>query len=295
MTKRTRTIVRPFSGSLADAQGILAVERATFNECPYSTEKVRTMLTEGPQRAWLALAGDETAGFVITFATSGLRDSWWEIDLLAVHPTWRGHGLATRLIRAAAAYGAGVACRARAAIAADNTASARAFARTGFRTGSGMYRLLIYRTQSNTPLPRPARDVSVWQAASLSEASDWLGDPSLASSCTDCSPPGLALLLAERGGQPGGYAELIEVQTLLYRGVWIESLSARERVVRQALVREAVHRAQAAGMDEIGAMVPESDWLQQQALFAAGFRSLGDFHWLTADLPLPGLAEEDHV
>lgn len=97
----------------------------------------------------------------------------------------------------------------------------------------------------------------------------------------------LTLLLAEQGDQPAGYAELIEVETLLYRGVWIESLVAPVSRVRTALLQEAVQWARAAGLDEVGAMVPERDWALQHALLASGFRSLGDFRWFSADLPLP--------
>jgi hypothetical protein len=98
------------------------------------------------------------------------------------------------------------------------------------------------------------------------------------------------LLLAEQDGQPAGYAELIEVETLLYRGVWIESIQAQSRSVYEALVHEAANQAITAGLDEIGALVPDRDWPLQDSLVARGFRSLGDFYWLTAGLPLPGLA-----
>jgi len=42
--------------------------------------------------------------------------------------------------------------------------------------------------------------------------------------------------------------------------------------------------------DEIGAMVRPRDWAFRDTLLARGFRSLGEFHWLVARLPLPGLA-----
>jgi hypothetical protein len=56
------------------------------------------------------------------------------------------------------------------------------------------------------------------------------------------------------------------------------------------LVNEALTRAISMGLDEIGMMVPESEPPLQETFLAAGFRSLGDFDWLRADLPLPGLA-----
>jgi hypothetical protein len=102
----------------------------------------------------------------------------------------------------------------------------------------------------------------------------------------------LTLLQAEEKGQPAGYAELIGVQTLLYSGVWVESLWAQGPAVRQALIHEAVSQAVAAGLDEVGAMAPASDRSLSDSLLAAGFRSLGDFKRHTANLPLPGLAKQ---
>jgi ribosomal protein S18 acetylase RimI-like enzyme len=324
MSKGTGTIVRAFDGSLADVMGLLEVERATFNESPYGAEGVRAMLSTGPQQAWLAIAGDKVVGFVIAFPTHGLSGVRWEIDVLAVHPDCSGRGLGTRLIRMAAAHGVGVAHRARAVVATDNPASARAFTRAGFRKSRGAYNLLIYRTQGLSPRPAVARGVTVRQATCVAEEEEWLAafpapstaplvpgelrplsitgpnrsaDPSrpgpeeqAAAYQAGQVSPGPTLLLAEQGGQPAGYAELVPVQTLLYCGEWIETLIAPARAARGALVDAAVKRAEAAVLDEVGAMVPDDNFLLQQALLAGGFRSFGDFHWLVAELPLPGWA-----
>ena len=288
-----KTIIRPFDGSLADAEGLLAVEKATFNESPYSPEQVQAMLVGGAQRAWLALGEDEVVGFVLGFPTFGLRAPCWEVDLLAVHPDWTGRGLASRLIRASAAHGMSVARAARAAVATDNHASARAFTRVGFRR-AGVCELLIFRPKDQTPRPWVALGVVVQEVASLEDAADWLpGDaaPGISGQpATERWEEALTLLLAEHQGQPDGYAELIEVQTLLYCGAWIESLTASKQLVRAALSHAAVNWATSAGLDEIGMMVPERDQALREALRSAGFRSLGAFDWLRAPLPLPGLA-----
>ena len=328
MVGSSRAVIRPFAGSLAEAEGVLAVERATFDESPYTPEQVQKMLVGGPQYAWLALqshrAGMSTAppsapppavvgdggegavvGFVIAFATGGLHGQCWEMDLLAVHPEWRGRGLATRLIRAAAAYGAHVAPRTRSAVAVRNGASARAFSRAGYRLLPEVCKLLICRTAGLDPRPGSSQDVHVREAPCLAAAAAWLPDglrrsafltamaskPKAATALSAASDqPGLVLLLAERNGHPAGYAELLEVQTLLYRGVWIESLVAPARAAREALLHYAVNRTIDAGLDEIGAMVREGNWPLHESLMTRGFRSLGDFCWLTAHLPLPGLA-----
>jgi GNAT superfamily N-acetyltransferase len=287
MVESDGTAIRPFDGSLADAEGLLAVEKATFDEAPYSAEQVCDMLVDGPQRAWLAIGDGGIVGFVIAFATTGLRGACWEIDFLAVLPAWRGRRLATRLIRAAASQGATIAHRARGVVATDNRASERAFARAGFRRAE-QCALLIYRPQEQPPPPWSAPGLTVREAAGVEEVTEWLrGEGVPDSSGARQGSQRFTVLLVEQDGQPAGYAELIEVQTILYRGLWIESMAASTQIARAALVHSALSRAAADGLDEVGAMAPEDDRPWQGALLEAGFRSLGDFYWFRADLPLP--------
>jgi GNAT superfamily N-acetyltransferase len=297
MAATARTIIRPFDGSLADAEGLLDVERAVFDECPYSARQVGAMLAvpdgapgASPQHAWLAVGGDRVVGFVIGFPTTGLQGTQWEIDLLAVLPDWRGRRLATRLIRAASAHGATVAPRARAFVAVDNGASARAFSRAGMLPAPEIHTLLIYQDPKGSPSDLRSAPVgsglAIRQATTPSDAEAWLPDRPL-----PAGDPGLTLLLAEwDGGEPAGYAELIAVQTLLYRGIWIESLHTPDQAVRSALIESTLSRAGAAGLDEVGAMVPTANWPLRDTLLAWGFRSLGEFRCCTAALPLPGIA-----
>ncbi len=290
------TIIRAFDGSLADAEGLLLVEKATFDESPYSPEQVQAMFSGSAQRAWLASGDDQVVGFVAGFTTYGLRGPCWEIDVLAVHPDWTRQGLATRLIRAAAAQSRTPARQARAVVASDNLGSARAFERAGFRR-AGPCELLILSTKERHAQPPSASGVTIRQAHSAQEIAPWLPQGTVLPALHEAqalSVQGqqgrLTLLLAEWDGQPAGYGELIEVQTLLYRGVWIESLAATGPRVRRALVDEAVERAFAADLDEIGMMRPKHDRSLEDTLRSAGFRSLGRFDWFTARLPLPGLA-----
>ncbi len=275
--------IRPFSGSLAEAQGILAVERATFHESPYAPDELRVMLTEGPQSAWVAMNGQEVVGFVVAFPTKALSGPCWEIDLLAVHPAWRGHGLATRLVQAATSYGSGFTRRARAVVATDNHASAATFTGAGFTAGTERHDLLIYRPRDGTNRPghAPIRLASRPGVGELRRSGVIVRMLS--------SPEGsdAILLQAEVNGRAAGLAELVEVQTLLYCGFWIESLTGRSRIVREALVDYTLQRARDQGFDEAGAMVPRRDRQLREALLAAGFFSLGEYVWFTASLPLP--------
>lgn len=278
-TKGSKPEIRPFNGSLADAEGLLSVERITFHESPYSAREVQRMLTEGPQHAWLAVAASEVIGFVVAFPTFGWQNRRWEIDLLAVRPDWTGQGLATRLIRAAAAAGAAVAHWARAVTAVDNRASLRAFQRAGFRPSAEPCSLLLWRPPGLNPLSRATPGVTIQRTFSAMRLQG-TGDDTP-------KGPSAFLLLAEHHGRPAGYAELIPVQTILYRGIWIEAVDASSPLVRTALLRETVELAMAADLDEIGMMVPRSDHALQETLLTAGFRSLGGFYWLWATLPLP--------
>jgi ribosomal protein S18 acetylase RimI-like enzyme len=296
--------IRPFNGSLADAEGLLGVERATFSESPYTAAEVQAMLLEGPQCAWLAVRGDTIAGFAIAFLVTGVHGSWWEMDLLAVHPDWRGHRLGRRLVEAATASGARVARQARAVVADDNGASTQAFLRAGFQGAPGIRNLLIYRPQDRVRRSRTRFAGWVREAVTPEDVADCLANlsalgpevvapPNLGAAMggTKLGGGGLTLLLAEQGDtlgdrrQPAGYAELIEVQTLLYHGAWIESLLASTHAAREALVEHAVNRAREAGLDEVGALVHELNRPLEQALLNAGFRSLGGFRWLVAQLP----------
>lgn len=325
MAPHNPELVKPYDGSLPSAAGILAVEHATFGESPYTAEEVRVMLhpgaplahavragpcpraadghpmpTAGRQTAptlyaWLAMsdagAGGIVVGFVIAFATSGAGALRWEIDLLAVHPDWRGRGLGGRLIETALAGGSALAAGAgssppkadrrpvptvgqqgapslgaRAVVADDNPASIRAFVRSGFRLDPQTCELLIYRPQEQ-PVRNPPRFELVVREETLSATT---------------------LLSTEQDGHTAGFAELIEVQTLLYRGIWIENLRAPDHLTCRVLIHHGIRRARHAGLDEIGAMVPNADWRLRRELRASGFRSLGRFRWLVASLPLSG-------
>ncbi len=283
-------IIRAFDGSLSDAEGLLGVERATFNESPYTAPQVQAMLSGDAQRAWLASGEDGVVGFVVAFLTNGAQGRHWEIDLLAVHPDWTGRGLATRLVDAAAAYGANLAGNARAVVSTGNAGSARAFERTGFHRAKRC-ELLIFRPEDGMPRAWHALGVTIREARDWEDAircmqqSGVLPNADLVGSPVESS--GWTLLVAESRAKIAGCAELGEVQTLLYRGIWIESLAASRQAVRIALAHAALDYAVAAGLDEIGMMVPLGDYSLRVALKESGFRSLGQFDWFEAELPVP--------
>jgi len=287
------SMVRVFDGSLRDAEGLLAVEKATFNESPYTAQQVQAMLGGDAQRAWLATGDGQVIGFVVAFLTRGLRGPCWEIDLLAVHPEWTRRGLATRLIRAASIYGAQVADRTRGVVSTENSGSARAFERAGFRRAERC-ELVVFRPEDGMPRPWHALGVTIRQARDTKDVEQCVREAGRHAAVVGTEgpemPDGWTLLVAESHGRFAGCAELSEVQTLLYRGMWIESLVASRRVVRIALAHGALTYAAAAGMEEIGMMVPVADHSLRVALKETGFRSLGQFDWYEAVLPVDGEA-----
>ncbi len=281
--------IRAFDGSLSDAEGLLGVERATFNESPYTAPQVQAMLGGDAQRAWLAFGEDGVVGFVVAFLTNGALGAHWEIDLLAVHPDWTGRGLATRLVGTAASYGANLAGHSRAVISTGNSGSARAFERAGFHRLKRC-ELLIFRPEDGMPRPWHALGVTIREARDREEAERCMRESGLLFSADLVGSPGESsgwiLLVAESRAKIAGCAELSEVQTLLYRGVWIESLAASRQAVRIALAHGALDYAAAAGLDEIGMMVPLGDYSLRVALKESGFRSLGQFDWFETELPV---------
>lgn len=282
-------IVRAFDGSLKDSEGLLAVEKVTFNESPYTAQQVQAMLSGGTQSAWLAVDEGRVVGFVVAFPTYGLTGPCWEIDLLAVHPDCRQRGLATRLIRAAAFHGTRVAGRARAVVSTENSGSARAFERAGFRRADKC-ELVILRPEDGIPHPWHALGVKIREARDTKEVEECARATGGLVSAVGIGSPGgqdgWTLLVAESRDKLAGCAQLSEVQTMLYHGMWIESLFASRRAVRIALAHGAFNYAAAAGIEEIGMMIPVADRVLRVALKETGFRSLGHFHWFEAELPI---------
>jgi ribosomal protein S18 acetylase RimI-like enzyme len=272
MSRQPNTRIRPFDPTHADAEGILRVDRATFHDCPYDAEQVCRLLTHGSLHAWVADVGGSVAGFVVALPTRAARGPGWEIDLLAVHPDHQGRGIGTALIRAARVDNPDRSASQRAVVATANAASAKAFRRAGFQPDPVSCRLLRYAVHGRHPRP----PITAGTGPRMTVRTE--------------PPAGLdsLLLVVETDDRPCGQAELLPVQTLLYRGAWIESIAACSAAARAALVHALVERAKAAAWDEVSGLVPgrvsgqeEADWVLRHALLAAGFRDVGEYRVFT--------------
>ena len=294
--------LRSFKAGLSDARGILAVDRATFNDCPYPPDQIVHLLTSGEQRAWVAEVDGSVAGFVTAFPTRTLKADGWEVDLLAVHPQHQRQGIGTALIKQAVngATGSG-AMQARAVVAVKNQASRRAFEVADFRVLPKTHHLMRCDVAGATARPsapgmeavRPlTRDADAQRVLQLA--------PSLTRTVEEVAH--LAdvgtntYLVAECDGRVTAFVEMVKVQTLHYAGAWVETLVApvlsAARISRPGspsvvegaylggavpLIASAVEWAKAEGLDEIGCLVAVQDWQLHHAFASEGFTSAGEY------------------
>ena len=301
-------LIRPFDGSRRDAEGLLAVERETFAESPYNADEVIHLLTNGEQRAWLAVAEGKVTGFVTAFPTYTLHGRRWEVDLVAVQPTFQGQGTATELIKATVEGAGGHSLdTVRALAATDNLASQRAFTKAGFTPSEAVCHLLLNEIRGSVSRPQDSGPVTVRDLAlSTEEAGAMLRlgegltlrpDDVLALASREAGE----ILGAVRGGEIVGFAELLYVETLLYRGIWLESVIApgADREIQAALISEAVERAKRKRLDEIGCLVrgrkrgvaegPEGagnaeNHLLRETLVGQGFSIVNEYYIFRRDL-----------
>ncbi|MGQ9855099.1 MAG: GNAT family N-acetyltransferase [Candidatus Oleimicrobiaceae bacterium] len=284
--------VRRLANSLADADGILSVEKETIGECPYTPEELLARLTAPDQRVWLAEAGSRIVGFLAGLCTPGLGNSHVEADLLAVHPAWRGKGIATALLTALRRDAAGVP-ELRGAVRPANLPSSRAFARAGFRPFGEVCDLLLYRILGRVPRATPAWGGTVRRLSKPEEAfqAEALAPellPPAEHIYKACQQPSLTLLGAFTSQGLAGVIELVEVHTLLYSGLWLESAHARlgQAPVLAALSAAAIELAKERDLDSVGCLVPQSQSHLRETLRREGFVPLDSYRiWKATPLP----------
>lgn len=270
--------LRSFNGSLKDAQGILAIDRATFNDCPYSPEQIVRLLTGGEQRAWVAQVDGDIAGFVTALPTRTLQAESWEVDLLAVHPRHRRRGIGTALIRQAAKG----ARRARAVVAVKNHASRRAFEAAGFRPMPDPRHLMRCDVAGAAARPPVPGMESIHPLSGEADARGVLRlAPSLSRTVGEvmrlANSAATTLLVTGRDGRISAFVELVQVQTLLYAGAWVEMLVTSQPDEASLLIAAAIERVKAKGLGEIGCLVAARNWRLHQAFVGEGFVSVGEY------------------
>jgi ribosomal protein S18 acetylase RimI-like enzyme len=300
--------IRPFAGTLRDAQGLIEVDGETFHQCRYTPDYLVQLLSEPGQWAAVALDGASVVGFVSAFATQSLAGRRWEVDELAVRPAYQGRALGTRLVALAVEQGKVVGLpRARALVARGNLASRRAFEKNGFRAHERVD-LLLYEIGGRVPRPPvegapPVREAVPGDAAALAGLRGHAPEDVLRLIVA----PGHVYLVAEGSDGLLGYAELVEVHTLQYRGFWLESLLDRSGGARasapdadadwagagwtgavrtaKALASAALEAAKRrADLELVGRLALPVDRDAYAACISEGFRHMGTYRVLVRDL-----------
>jgi len=278
--------VQPFDGSLDQARGVLSIEETTFGECPYSPEQIACLFGQPAQHALVALIGDRVVGFAATFETDTIASRNLEVDLLAVHSSAQSRGIGQRLLIEARNLAVSLGGRkARGLVATPNEASRKAFIKAGY-IPTGNVRLMVHdRLEPSAP---PLDDGQAGVAL-LSQA-DELRQLGLTGECTDSAtreilaglrPRQHQVWVTRENGAYMGFCETLWVDTLLYTGIWIESLHARraDRRIISRLVAQVLCEGQSAGLDRIGILVDQAISAHIPTLRQLGFQEIGEYQW----------------
>lgn len=121
--------------NLEDASLIAALKSLVWQNDPGNPALIGSALTDASHASSLAVVDGQVVGFIDGFLTHSMEGELrWEVDLLAVHPDYRGIGLATALVQANVEDGVRRgAVFARSLIQVNNVASQRAFIRRNFQ------------------------------------------------------------------------------------------------------------------------------------------------------------------
>ena len=278
--------LQPFDGSLGQAQGILSVEKATFGECPYSPEQIACLLNQPTQHAIVAMHGDRVLGFVASFETATMAGHNLEVDLLAVHPDAQAQGIGRRLLTRAGALSTALgARRARGLVGASNPSSQKAFLKADYIPSRSVHLLVCDPSERTASAGQrdligvsPLSQCEELRQLGLADRRTCLSADQMMSSLR---PRRHEVCVAKQNDALVGFCETLWVDTLLYKGIWIESLRARrhDRRITKELVSHVMDEARAAGLDRVGVLVDQHTNGQVPLLEGLGFRGIGEYRW----------------
>ncbi len=156
-----------------DVEGIVTVKQAVWPQEAVNPDYVAANVRNSEHTTLVAVQASKVVGFVdgfMTLSAAGIQR--WEVDLLAVHPAYRGQGIAARLVVANTDAGKAVgAVGARALIGAENTASQRTFVRCGYIKSFGMYALYVGAGSAQT---LPACDAHLIPVSTMNYVGVWV-------------------------------------------------------------------------------------------------------------------------
>ncbi len=128
-----------------DAPEIANLIQAVWADHNPNPDWIARVSLESNHATLVETQGDALIGFVDAFSTVAADGTLrWEVDLLGVHPAWRGRGIARELVTRAVEVGRERGAQmARALVRIDNVASLAVFERCGFVADSSSCRLYV--------------------------------------------------------------------------------------------------------------------------------------------------------
>lgn len=148
-------VIQPVT--LADVEAISILKKAVWPEEAADPALIAMALQTPSHQAFMAVVAGEPAGFASCFATKAQTGAKrWEVDLLAVHPSFRRMGIANQLIAKAVEAGTeSQAAYTRGLIAVANIGSQKSFARQGYHTDGTIYMLHVSTQPPLTETEKP--------------------------------------------------------------------------------------------------------------------------------------------
>jgi L-amino acid N-acyltransferase YncA len=182
----------------------------------------------------------EVVGFASAFVTVGVRGyGRWEVDLVAVRRDSQRQGLGTRLISHTCRAGESKEVSlARALVRVENVASQRAFKKAGFTTDGQAHHLVLWS---------PGQGDTISSDESSVKRSDPIST---------------------------GHVALLPMDTLTYRGLWIEGLTSVCAEEQRLALKTAQSIIAREHRDNAGALIP----VGKASCLAADLREEGVVH-----------------
>ena len=166
----------------SDAPELAQLIRATGLDHNPDPERIARVSLENNHVTLVETTVDGTLiGFVDAFSTiSAFGTLRWEVDLLGVHPTHRGQGIAQSLVREVVKSGQAIGMtHARALVYVDNGASTKTFQRCGFTPDEAIQHLCVSERSVNEATLAPA-SAHLLPVSTLTYTGLWIeGEPSL--------------------------------------------------------------------------------------------------------------------
>jgi GNAT superfamily N-acetyltransferase len=230
-------------------------------------DDVAALAARPEHSVWVAEVDGTVAGFAWGFlARTHGHGTAWELDLLAVHPDRRGHGLGRALVQAVYTAGrARGAPRCRAIVAETNLPSQRAFRAAGFTMTPGLRDLLV-RHVRGVDAP-PALPPAYEPGADYDSYVFRLGEPP-ARLTTALNQYFAAYDVEET---PLVRLEGLPVYTLTYSGLWLEAMLYRGAETLGALVMQAETFAREHQLADLGHLAPPGAWRTRDDFVGQGF------------------------